>query len=147
MNPALKSLRERDEGSQAAIHGGLGGLSGLLNAYLMKSGRKGLLGAGGAAIGAGSSLAADALFGKKERGNLGHDALQGALSGGAATALTAGAIPGGQNLVKYLMATKGLSKGKAIAMLLGGAGLAGATGGAALGALGAGMNNLAGDED
>ncbi len=79
--------------------------------------------------------------------DIGHGALGGGLLGTGAGVVGAAKIPGGMNIVKYLMAKKGLGKVGATLAALGLGGAYGGSLGALHGASAASFNNLRRDQE
>lgn len=135
--------RKEGWGERALETGALGAAGGALQGYLARSGNPLRRGPGamaliGGGLGASSQLLGDALLGVPEEegdswGEFGRGALGGAITGAVANPLLVGTQKGGASLLHYLM-QKGLSKNKAMALLMGSATLGGATlGGASRG--------------
>lgn len=139
-NERAKELRKQSHGAKDAFEGGMGGLVAYLAhpeggfgrpAGPKSGGRVGRGVAGGVLSNILGSEVSDAAFGEEERGNTGYEALKGGIQGAGLGASLSGSAPKGGAILKHLIHSKGMSKGKALATLLG-------IPAAALGALGAG---------
>jgi hypothetical protein len=130
-----------------AIQSGLGGLAGAVNSAsgMHPIQHPGIAGGLGAIMGGGGSLIGDAILGGPERGDVLGDSARGALGGGilggSLGAIEMGAKPGGAALVRQLIAG-GMSKPKALALVLGKAAMQSAGAGAAAGGINQGLTAL-----